>query len=1047
MTGLFLAFSVLLVTTVAAMAALLPAPPAVRDIQAVLQEGNPFAFMKNEYKETIQDFSQEESVVGDVTIPTTGFSNGGTKGSLSNEAGLGESLLEDWKDLPLKAAVPVRRYIVKYKEGEASQTRAMVAPFVSRVQTVREKADGFRDNAPVSVEAVNPALTDALSPVRSAVWDMERLEVLTLTEPMLPSAFAQQLEDVGISAHLEYIQPDFCLSLDDLSLTLELETTSESETTSTDGTELILEGESIQGRQTGGEEEPAQAAPVLVAVIDTGVDTEHEALMDFLVEGYNAMDGTNVVYGLDLPAAYTHGTHVSGLIADAAKETGANVKILPIQAFRNGVGYTSDILAAIAYAEEQGASIVNCSFGSTADNPALYEAIQNSGMLFVCATGNSRRDMAETPSYPAAYDLPNVIGVASVNADGGISYFSNYGAGIADIAAPGRSVMSTIPENGVGPMTGTSMSAGLVTGAAAAVLSLCRMDDPDFDLDSLRARLLDTADQLSSLQGYISEGRRLNLTCTLEGENLDGVLDLTPEEDADEAGYREDTGEQFTLYSGEDNQATNIVVSAVPVYPPQDSSVYRYLLIGYVTATVYDADNNVLTGQSLTFGLQNGDGSVFVDASTGQILLYFTATSYPSSLEVWATCGSIKGYSPPLPATVPANLTVSLSSSSLTVPQSGSVTASAVATVRNSSNAVLTGQSVSYALVSSYTGVSINSSSGLITVSSSASVGTVTIRATCGNAINTAALHLTLQPGAPATLTVTVTPGTLTIPFSGSSTATATATVRDANNTVLTGQTITYSLVTLQTGVSINSGTGVVTVSSTATAGTVTVRGTCGSVTGTATLTISMPAPANITVTLTPGSVTVPTSGTVSSTATATVRDANNNILTGQTVTYSLPISKAGVSINGSTGVVTVSSTATAGTVTVRGTCGSVTGTAMLTISTTTSAANITLQATANQIYHISVKGHSVTSFSGTTYAVTYDSSKLTLQDFAAQTKQGKTTPGAVAGTGLTIVSHSGGVLTFTVQKTIQSGYKWSGVLTVLKFKALSTGSSSLQIS
>jgi hypothetical protein len=87
-----------------------------------------------------------------------------------------------------------------------------------------------------------------------------------------------------------------------------------------------------------------------------------------------------------------------------------------------------------------------------------------------------------------------------------------------------------------------------------------------------------------------------------------------------------------------------------------------------------------------------------------------------------------------------------------------------------------------------------------------------------------------------------------------------------------------------------------------------------------------------------------------------------------------------------------------------------------------------------------------VSSFSGATYTITYDSSKLELQDFVAQTKQGKTTPGAAPGTGLTIVSHSGGVLTFTVQKSISSGYKWSGVLTVLKFRAKSTGSSNLQI-
>jgi hypothetical protein len=299
--------------------------------------------------------------------------------------------------------------------------------------------------------------------------------------------------------------------------------------------------------------------------------------------------------------------------------------------------------------------------------------------------------------------------------------------------------------------------------------------------------------------------------------------------------------------------------------------------------------------------------------------------------------------------------------------------------------------------------------------------------------------------GDPATLTMTLTPASVAIPMSGTVTATATATVWDGDNNILTGQTVTYSLQTPRTGVSVNSSTGVVTVSSTATAGTVTIQGTCGSVTGTATLTLTTLVPASLTVTLTPASATVPANGTVTFTATATVRDANNNILTGQTVTYSLVTSKTGVSVNGSTGVVTVSSTATAGTVTVRGTCGSVTGAATLTL--TSSAVSMTWQATANGIYSISVKGNNISAFTGTTYTVTYDPSKLELQDFAAQAKRGQTTPGAAVGTGLTLVSHNNGALTFTVQKAIQSGYTWSGVLTILKFKALSTGSSTLQVS
>jgi subtilisin family serine protease len=114
------------------------------------------------------------------------------------------------------------------------------------------------------------------------------------------------------------------------------------------------------------------------------------------------------------------------------------------------------------------------SFGSTDFNPALYDAIENSGALFVCAAGNARLDLMETPVYPAGYDLPNVLAVASVNDDGGFSYFSNYGDNMIDMAALGRGVESAMPGDGKGKMSGTSVAAGTVTGAAAAVLSLYR---------------------------------------------------------------------------------------------------------------------------------------------------------------------------------------------------------------------------------------------------------------------------------------------------------------------------------------------------------------------------------------------------------------------------------------------------------------------------------------------------------------------------------------------------------------------------------------------
>lgn len=84
-----------------------------------------------------------------------------------------------------------------------------------------------------------------------------------------------------------------------------------------------------------------------------------------------------------------HGTHVAGTISQVAEEYGADVTILPLMVFDGGLANTSDIISAITYAEKIGADIVNCSFGSTSENPALYDAIASSNTLFITAVGNS----------------------------------------------------------------------------------------------------------------------------------------------------------------------------------------------------------------------------------------------------------------------------------------------------------------------------------------------------------------------------------------------------------------------------------------------------------------------------------------------------------------------------------------------------------------------------------------------------------------------------------------------------------------------------------
>ena len=87
------------------------------------------------------------------------------------------------------------------------------------------------------------------------------------------------------------------------------------------------------------------------------------------------------------------------LLANSDEIQGVHSKaqILPLKAFESGSGYTSDIIKSIDYAEKMGASIVNCSFGSDDKNRALQDVIAASHMLFVCAAGNSARDLNDYP--------------------------------------------------------------------------------------------------------------------------------------------------------------------------------------------------------------------------------------------------------------------------------------------------------------------------------------------------------------------------------------------------------------------------------------------------------------------------------------------------------------------------------------------------------------------------------------------------------------------------------------------------------------------------
>jgi thermitase len=173
--------------------------------------------------------------------------------------------------------------------------------------------------------------------------------------------------------------------------------------------------------------------------------------------------------GTSIPNDFGHGTMVAGLIHLVAP----TAQIMPLKAFTaDGTADESNIIAAIYYATDNGASVINMSFGFPEISDAMMKAINyasRKGVICVASVGNSSQT---TLVYPAAFG--NVIGVASVNQQNQMSAFSNYGPDMVTIAAPGEALVTTYPGNHYAAVWGTSFSAALVSGATDLLIQAAK---------------------------------------------------------------------------------------------------------------------------------------------------------------------------------------------------------------------------------------------------------------------------------------------------------------------------------------------------------------------------------------------------------------------------------------------------------------------------------------------------------------------------------------------------------------------------------------------
>ncbi len=217
---------------------------------------------------------------------------------------------------------------------------------------------------------------------------------------------------------------------------------------------------SVDGFNTTLEQSGVNDNEVIVAVVDSGIDTDHEMFEGRLADVGVNFSSSNVAGAED---DHGHGTHVSGIICDLTLD---NVKILPVKALdSSGKGYDEAIFTAILYAIESGADVINLSLGGFGTGELYQDAVEianANGVVMCAAAGNDGVDCYRT--MPAMVD--GIITVSALDSDLNVAYYSNFGDEV-EFCAPGTRVLSAYLDGQYAYLTGTSMAAPHVAAAVA----------------------------------------------------------------------------------------------------------------------------------------------------------------------------------------------------------------------------------------------------------------------------------------------------------------------------------------------------------------------------------------------------------------------------------------------------------------------------------------------------------------------------------------------------------------------------------------------------
>ena len=442
-----------------------------------------------------------------------------------NDDNVSEDLPET-TEVPVSTEAPIETITVSPTQETAEEQTSEPTEYPEEEENVAEDVRNDNEYVIVMYEDENGQKIDdrEVDPIN------EKIDVVKLDKG---TDVYQYIEDEkNFNTNIKYIQPDHEMDLASIEENWSVTPNAEKQASFVSQDEFLSGSSNYDYMENLQIDSDIKEAMLLATGADTKIAVLDTEQLDFSDTNYDAW----------------HGSMIRNIISYMAPET----QIISYNLFPNGKGYVSDAIRAIIDCANEGVSIVNCSWTIDDESPVLEEVIRNSNMLFVCAAGNDRKDLDTDPVYPAAYKSENIITVGAVDANGMLCPYSNYSQNIIDITAQGDKITSITSDGTEYKSSGTSFASAFVTAVASMVYSA----DNDLSASELRSRIINGAEQLSTIYDVVNSGRFLNAKNAIEGTI---VGDVTVLQTGVSEPVEEPAEEQIELYSNGGNDQWSLV--------------------------------------------------------------------------------------------------------------------------------------------------------------------------------------------------------------------------------------------------------------------------------------------------------------------------------------------------------------------------------------------------------------------------------------------------------------------------------------------------------